>query len=333
MKIIRTPAPYASAYRVAPVRISATEDELVELDIYDGTKSTVMGRRRFTGATSYDANIANYARNMLDVAPLYGVQSTFAHPLNRSADLIVAAGETEAAIRLGAGIRTLFAWEKLSASPDMRRIAPGESDEIALLPDGHPLQATVTLRGSGERTLQIATQSGTEELTSFYLKTNDLAERFGLTGNELVGRYDTMDLRIDSGDEEIFTQRYRLSARSPEGVRLCWWNTFGQIDYYTMQTTEAEGYETQKERTRTAAGYRTTGSRRERRMALVSDFETKETMEWLAEIASSPRVWIVGGTAPARADVLSSSVITHGLKLCRMALEIRLCETENFQHE
>jgi len=332
MKITRTPARYASAYKAAPVRISASEDELVELDIYDGTKSAVMGRRRFAGATSYDANIANYARSMLDVAPLYGIRSTFARPRNRSADLIVAAGKTEAAVRLGAGIRTLFAWEKLSASPDIRKIAPGESDEIALLPDGHPLQATATLRGNGERTLQIASQDGTEELTSFYLKTDDLAERFGMTGNELAERYDTMDIRIADGEEEIFTQRYRFAA-SCEGVRLCWWNTYGQIDYYTMRTTAEEGYETQKERTRTAEGYRTIGSRRERRMTLVSDFEPKETMEWLAELVSSPKVWIVGEAGSVRADVLSSSVATHGLKLCRMTLEIRMCETEDFQHE
>ena len=331
MKIIRTPARYASAYKAAQIRISATEDELVELDIYDGAKNAVVGRRRFTGAKAYDANIANYARSLLDVAPLYGVRSTFAHPRNRYADLIVAAGETEAAVRLGAGIRTLFAWEKLSASPDMRRIAPGESDEIALLPDGHPLQATAILRGAGERTLQIAAQDGTEELTSFYLKTDDLAERFGSTASELAERYETMDIRIADGEEEIFTQRYRL-ATSSGGVRLCWWNTYGQIDYYTMRTTAEEGYETQKERTRTAEGYRTIGSRRER-MTLVSDFEPKETMEWLAEIVSSPKVWIVGGTGPVQVDVLSSSVTTQGLGLCRMALELRMCETENFQHE
>ena len=100
MIITQTPARYASAYRVAPIRFSAAEDELVELDIYDGAKNTILGRRRFKGALSHEANIANYARGLLNVAPTYSVRCTFAHPLNRVADLIVAAEETEAISKL-----------------------------------------------------------------------------------------------------------------------------------------------------------------------------------------------------------------------------------------
>ncbi len=333
MIITQTPARYASAYRVAPIRFSAAEDELVELDIYDGAKNTILGRRRFKGALSHEANIANYARGLLNVAPTYSVRCTFAHPLNRVADLIVAAEETEVAVRLGAGIRTLYGWEKLSAPPETRRIAPGESDEIALLPEGDPLQATATLRGSGERTLSIAAQEATEELSAFYLKTDDLAGRIGLTGKELVERYDTLDIRIATGEEDILTQRYRLVPPNPDGVRLCWWNTYGQIDYYTMQAVAVDGFDTQKERIRTASGYRTTGSRRERRMTLVSDFEPRATMEWLAEIVSSPKVWIERNRTSVRTDVLSSSVATHGTELCRLTLEVRECETVTFQYE
>ena len=333
MKITQTPAPYASAYKNAPVRISADENELVELDIYDGAKTGIIGRRRFTGAISHDANIANYARNLLSVSPLRSARCTFANPPGRTAELTVTAGESEVSVRLAAGVRTLFGWEKLSASPDTRRIAPGESDEIPLLPDGSPLEARATLRGDGEKTLPIASQEATDALTVFCLRTDDLASRIDLTENELVRKYDTLEISVGTGQEEILTQAYRLVPARSGTVRLCWWNTYGQIDYYTMQAIAAEGFETEKERIRTAEGFRTTGSRRVRKMILVSDFEPKETMEWLAEIVSSPKVWIADGPIPVAADVLSQSVTTHGISLSRLTLEIRKCEIETFQHE
>ena len=47
MKITKTPAPYASAYRDALFRVTAGAQELVELDIYDHADQRIVGRRRF----------------------------------------------------------------------------------------------------------------------------------------------------------------------------------------------------------------------------------------------------------------------------------------------
>ena len=84
MKITKTPAPYASAYRDALFRVTAGAQELVELDIYDHADQRIVGRRRFKGQTSYDVNVAGYARSQFDVLPLYAVECTFAKPAGRS---------------------------------------------------------------------------------------------------------------------------------------------------------------------------------------------------------------------------------------------------------
>ena len=83
MKITKTPAPYASAYRDALFRVTAGAQELVELDIYDHADQRIVGRRRFKGQTSYDVNVAGYARSQFDVLPLYAVECTFAKPAGR----------------------------------------------------------------------------------------------------------------------------------------------------------------------------------------------------------------------------------------------------------
>lgn len=141
MKITKTPAPYASAYRDALFRVTAGAQELVELDIYDHADQRIVGRRRFKGQTSYDVNVAGYARSQFDVLPLYAVECTFAKPAGRIVRTTVRSAEAQASALLCAGTRTLFEWDALSAAPTTVKIAPNESDEIAVLPGGSALTA------------------------------------------------------------------------------------------------------------------------------------------------------------------------------------------------
>ena len=146
MRITKTPAPYASAYRDALFRVTAGAQELVELDIYDHADERIVGRRRFKGQTSYDVNVAGYARSQFDVRPLYAVECTFAKPAGRIVRTTVRSAEAQASAPLCAGTRTLFEWDALSAAPTAVKIAPNESDEIAVLPGGSALIAQAVLR-------------------------------------------------------------------------------------------------------------------------------------------------------------------------------------------
>ena len=53
MNIVKFPTQYASAFNEAICRISATPDEIVELDLYDHAGTSIIGRRRFCGDNSY----------------------------------------------------------------------------------------------------------------------------------------------------------------------------------------------------------------------------------------------------------------------------------------
>ena len=118
MKITKIPAPYSPAYRDALFRISATADEIVELDIFDHAGTGIIGRKRLYGSTVYDVNVAGYAQGQFEVAPLRTVQCTFVAPPKRIVNLTVGSGSTRSTTRLNAGIRTIYSYEKLSASPE-----------------------------------------------------------------------------------------------------------------------------------------------------------------------------------------------------------------------
>ena len=192
MKITKTPAPYASAYRDALFRVTAGAQELVELDIYDHADQRIVGRRRFKGQTSYDVNVAGYARSQFDVLPLYAVECTFAKPAGRIVRTTVRSAEAQASALLCAGTRTLFEWDALSAAPTTVKIAPNESDEIAVLPGGSALTAQAVLRESTQRSIELASQTPTDDLSVFCLKMSDLKAQVENDGNDSLDRYGSM---------------------------------------------------------------------------------------------------------------------------------------------
>ena len=68
-------------------------------------------------------------------------------------------------------------------------------------------------------------------------------------------------------------------------------------------------------------------------MRIVSDFVYSEMIEWLSEIASAPRVWIVENGNFVRVDVIDESVKLSGVDPVQMDLTIRYNEPDILQHE
>lgn len=334
MRITKSPTLNSSAFRDAIFKLSATADEIIELDIYDHAGTQVIGRRRFYGTTAYDVNVANYAQGQFEIAPLKTVQCGFAVPTKRLINLTVRAGTVQGTTRLNAGIRTIFSYEKLSASPEIVAISPLESDELACICDGGNIQAVATLSGNTTTPVVLATKSSAEGLHVFCLKMTDVATKVRTAGLGEMADHDTMTVRIlDSSGDEIACQRYQLVPNYTDSIRLCWWSTYGQIDYYSMRGAVNDGFEIQKERVYTADGYRITGSYRENHIELISDYVARDTMKWLSEIAISPGVWMEQNGTFVSVDVLTEKVTTSAEKLCQLNLTVRKSSREIFQHQ
>ena len=212
------------------------------------------------------------------------------------------------------------------------KIAPNESDEIAVLPGGSALTAQAVLRGSTQRSIELASQTPTDDLSVFCLKMSDLKAQVENDGNDSLDRYGSMEIRIASGDETVLAREYKFVPHYAGDVRLCWWNTFGQIDYYTMRRPLAEGFAIGKERVLTAEGYAVTASRRESRLRLVSDYENEKTMRWLCELLNAPKVWIAEDSRFVEADVLTAEAVVASDELSRIDMGLREAQPETFQN-
>ena len=334
MNIVKFPTQYASAFNEAICRISATPDEIVELDLYDHAGTSIIGRRRFCGDNSYDVNLAYCAQSQLNITPLTTVQCGFAVPTGRAINVTVGAGSLRRSTVLTGGQRTCFSYEKLSDSPDVLDIATNEWDEIAVIAEGGSIQADAIVEKPAAMTVELATKSDAQGLLVFALKMADLLVKLQAAGKSSLEPDERFKIRISDSDGYVLAEQgYRIVSPSTDNVRLCWWNALGQIDYYTMRRVQEVRYNLQKERMLTSDGYKMTACRREREMRVVSDFLSSEFIEWLSEIASSPRVWVLENGRFVRVEVVDEAVKLSGTGPVQIDLILKYNEPEFLQHE
>ncbi len=334
MNIVKFPTQYASAFNEAICRISATPDEIVELDLYDHAGTSIIGRRRFCGDNSYDVNLAYCAQSQLNITPLTTVQCGFAVPTGRAINVTVGAGSLRRSTVLTGGQRTCFSYEKLSDSPDVLDIATNEWDEIAVIAERGSIQADAIVEKPAAMTVELATKSDAQGLLVFALKMTDLLVKLQAAGKSSLEPDERFKIRISDSDGYVLAEQgYRIVSPSTDNVRLCWWNALGQIDYYTMRRVQEVRYNLQKERMLTSDGYKMTACRREQEMRVVSDFLSSEFIEWLSEIASSPRVWVLENGRFVRVEVVDEAVKLSGTGPVQIDLILKYNEPEFLQHE
>lgn len=222
MNIVKFPTLYASAFQEAICRISATPDELVEVDLFDHAGESVIGRRRFSGATSYDVNLANCAQGQLDIQPLTTYQCAFAVPEGRAVNVTVGVGSLRQTTVLTGGSRPCFSYEKLSRSPKLIDISTNQNDEIAVIADGGTLRAEAVFDDSAEMTVELATKSDAQGLYVFTLKMSDLMTKLHNAGKDKLNLGEQMAVRIVDGEGYVLAeQRYRVVPDLMDDVRVC----------------------------------------------------------------------------------------------------------------
>lgn len=213
MNIVKFPTPYASAFDEAICRISASADEMVEVDLFDHNGISVIGRRRFYGDTSYDLNLANCAQSQLDILPLSTVQCAFVEPVGRAINVTVGIDSLRKTTTLTGGYRACFSYQKLSQSPKIVDIDPNQSDEIAVIAEGGTLKAEVSVTDPTDLTVELATKTDAQGLLVFALKMPDLVTKLNSAGKESLKSGERMKIRISDGDGYIVAeQEYRIAV-------------------------------------------------------------------------------------------------------------------------
>lgn len=194
----------------------------------------------------------------------------------------------------------------LTAMPAERLISPGECDELTLFP-AEACSVTVTAQ-AGTTTTAESYRTTKGGLYLFRLDTRDFPEAEALT--------------VDAG--ACGTVVYTVVPAVRGARRLAWRSSAGSIEHYTFPIEKSARAETAKKRAYGIGGHLTVTTGTERRTTLVSAYEPRATIDALAEILSSPDVWLAGETDYTAVDVLTDKAVVHrhGAVTC-LEIEIR----------
>lgn len=323
MKIVKYPTYYAPASGEVNFQISAEIDELVEIEILAGDDNSLIGKKRFRNATLYNVNVAGYARRQIDVTPQRPSSISFAQPTDRLSKITIRSGSVQGSTVVAAGNTSLDSYIKLSASPETIPISRSQRDELALLvDDGLPLSVEARLHGrNGDKTLTIIDTQEVGGLLVICLNMTQLDAKLRTLEYGTLSDFDNMEVALMIDTDQLFAQKYVFIPDQPNQIRLCWWNSFGQIDYYTWrQQTQVDLY-SEKNRIYTQQGYKTIQNKSEQHRHLFSGFISRKTMDWISEIITAPCVWIDHGSSIEPIEILSDQITTFDENLLQIELE------------
>ncbi len=261
---------------------------------------------RFVGVSGATFDVAPILRRTVSFKPAVG-DTGLSMASSRYVEVDVALYDAEGTTLLvAASTRTFIAAVPAVVFPSIATTMPAvrllgydECEELLLLPD-----TAQTLRVRGEGTTEIAEREYALEAMQPVILRIDARD---FAGAESV--------TVDGGT--CGTVTYHLMPVQAEGVRLAWRSSRGSVEHYTFPVVCERGVVAE-------------GSASRERWRVVSAYESEAVVGALAEMLSSPQVWVSGRNSYIPVEVTTKSAVVRRAGAMSM-LEIEFLTTENPQ--
>jgi hypothetical protein len=309
------PIAYQSAFRPALFVLADVEaPNGLDVEVLPAASSNVLGVKRIYGTGQFAVNASPYISSLLAPEPLCSESMGLVFGPRRYAGCRVkAAGNTSPVAYLTAGIDNAPVGSILSAAPTTLTIRPCEKDEISVITGGGSVTPTITFFHNGsEYTDDIFLSDFGAGVLTFVVDQAAVAQKFssrtGLDGQDMREFTVVLRLTLQGGQYAYVRRKYIVDTTPHRGHRLAWINRYGAIDYYTFPDTTLRTLSGGRGRIISATGWSAISTETEDWTLLTSDYEQGSTLEWLAEILSSPRVWIIERDVATEIDVADGAV-------------------------
>jgi hypothetical protein len=286
-------------------------------DIIIGDNIEAVGQKLYYNRMEFDVNVAPYVEPQLEVVPLK-IRGLGKAPKRTVKVSVRVDGERSPKVIMAAGAQGLDQGVLLSAS-NRRTIALGQYDEIAFIPTSPEVWVSITVVDKQGRMYAWR--------ESPYLVDGDGVLVYGVDASQIMADAKEQvgveaesivrfDVTILFGMTEAFTVRYDVK-RTTQGVRLSWINRYGAIDSYTFPTINSANIVCDREG-------RVTLQSAWREIALSSEIMPRKQVEWLAEVVTSPRVWMVEGGGLQECEVLSKKIEVDNVEVpCAVKIVVK----------
>ncbi len=121
-----------------------------------------------------------------------------------------------------------------------------------------------------------------------------------------------------------YSKAINVVNRACKSYTIAWLNPLGGIDHYTFYSNISEKKEVEKEKILTNSGYKVISSYYDRVINCFSDLERCAMKEWISEIFSSPKTWLIENGDIIPIDIVSDEVMTRTDGLSQIEIEFRI---------
>ena len=249
------------------------------VEILELSTGEVVATQLLRNVLSATVNIAPYMEHFVQRAPSSHRQTAFSEAPTAGYKIRIDGIESEEIIVSINRCKIDTTPSLITSFPKRRRIACGESDEV------------VIISGKGNKIYaEIESESG-EMLNYEYLPTSE-ASILTISPDDFEREAKAFDMVIYCAGKVLGTLCYVVTQPLKSAVRLAWISESGAIERYTFPTSYKSTLSTEKRSIMTNEGLCTAHCRAKQIISLCSRFESCTTIEALAQIATSPRVWI-----------------------------------------
>lgn len=249
------------------------------VEIIEVATGEVVGSQRLRDTTSATINIAPYMARLERYAPTLPNHTTFAEAPIATYRIRIGNIESEDIV-VSVNRRKIDSKPSIVTSfPDTRRIARGDSDELLI----------VTEEG---KTIYAEIVADTGELLHIEHLSLSGASTLAISSNDFETEIHSLDITLYCEGEEFGSLHYTVVSPLKTATRLAWISDCGAIERYSFPSSHKVKRSADKQIVATKEGVVVAQCRAKQTISLCSRIEPRATIETLAQIASSPRVWI-----------------------------------------
>lgn len=296
MKIVKLSHDFTPLREGILFGIDTETDEPSELEvkIIEIATGEVIATKLLRNATTATINIAPYIEFLEEYCPASN-QCSFEEAPTASYKICVGDSLSEEVI-VSVNRCTIDSTPAVVSSlPNTRRIARGEEDEVLILAEqGKTIYAEIVADTGEMLHLESHTSTGATILT---IATDDFDTAIS-----------TLDIALYCDGEEFGRLHYSVTAPLKTSTRLAWVSDSGAIERYSFPSTHKSKRLADKQTIAHSDGVVATQGRAKQFLSLCSRIEPAATVAALAEIASSPKVWIEHDGAWHSVEVVTPQV-------------------------
>lgn len=265
------------------------------VEILELPTGEVVATQLLRNVLSATINIAPYMEHFAEYAPASRHQTSFSEAPTATYKIRVEGIESEEVVVSINRSKIDEPPTLVTSFPLSRRIARGESDEV------------VVISGKGNKIYAEIEADNGAILELDHLPTTD-ASILTISPDGFDETIKSFEVTLYCEGQALGTLRYAIVAPLKTATRLAWISESGAIERYTFPKSYKTAITTEKQSFLTSEGICTAHCRAKQTISLCSRFESSKTIETLAQIATSPKVWVEDNTGVTLVEVTTPNI-------------------------